>query len=115
MIGLQAAFLQQLLNIPERQRISKMPADRTENERRFCLPPLEDRRSRSHFTILSRCQPGPTEVATQPTGAEVSISATKASHAARAPSIGYRVQDHHALRRDERRAKAPAFVRHPPD
>lgn len=43
-----------------------MPADRTENERRFCLPPLEDRRSRSHFTILSRSQPGPTEVATQP-------------------------------------------------
>jgi len=57
MIGFQPAFLQQLLNIPERQRISKIPADRTENERRFCLPPLEDRRSRSHLTILSRCQP----------------------------------------------------------
>jgi hypothetical protein len=54
----QAAFLQQLLNIPQRQRISKIPADRTENELRFCLPPLEDRRSRSHFTILSRSQPG---------------------------------------------------------
>src|ERR1700730_6425481 len=57
MIGFQAAFVQQLLNVPQRQRISKIPADRTENERRFCLPPLEDRQSRSHFTILSRCQP----------------------------------------------------------
>ncbi len=66
MIGFQAAFLQQLLNIPQRQRISKIPADRTENERRFRLPPLEHRRSRSHFTILSPCQPGPAEVATQP-------------------------------------------------
>src|SRR5450631_1484866 len=56
MIGFQAAFLQQLLNVPQRQRISKIPADRAENERRFCLTPLEDRRSRSHFTILSRCQ-----------------------------------------------------------
>ena len=38
MIGLQAAFFQQLLNIAQRQRISKIPADCTENERRFCLP-----------------------------------------------------------------------------
>jgi hypothetical protein len=43
---------------PEATEKSKIPADRTENERRFCLPPLEDRRTRSHFTILSRCQPG---------------------------------------------------------
>src|ERR1022692_1657597 len=34
-------------------------AYRPENERRFCLPPLEDHRSRSHFTILSRCRAGP--------------------------------------------------------
>jgi hypothetical protein len=27
MIGFQAAFFQQLLNIPQRQRISKVPAD----------------------------------------------------------------------------------------
>src|SRR5580693_8102539 len=62
MIGFQTAFLQQLLNIAQRERISKIPADSTENERRFCLPPLEDLRSRRHFPILSRCQPGPTEV-----------------------------------------------------
>src|SRR5450755_2224519 len=66
MIGLQAAFLQQLLNIPRRQRITKIPADSTENERRFRLPQLKDRRSRSNVTILSGGQPGPKEVATQP-------------------------------------------------
>jgi hypothetical protein len=42
MIGFQTAFLQQLLNIAQPERISKIPADRAENERRFCLPPLED-------------------------------------------------------------------------
>src|SRR5580693_3833269 len=61
MIGFQTAFLQQLLNIAQPERISKIPADRAENERQFCLPPLEDLRSRRHFPILSRCQPGPTE------------------------------------------------------
>jgi hypothetical protein len=66
MISFKAAFLQRPLNIPQRQRISKIPADRTENQRWLCLPPLEDRRSRSHLTFLSRCQPGSTEVATQP-------------------------------------------------
>jgi hypothetical protein len=34
MISFQATFFQQLLNIPQRQRISKIP-DRTENETRF--------------------------------------------------------------------------------
>jgi hypothetical protein len=29
MIGFQAAFLKQLLNIPQRQGIAKVPADRT--------------------------------------------------------------------------------------
>ena len=62
----QPTFFQQFLDIPQRQRISKIQADRTENQRRFCLPPLEDRRPRTHFRILSRCQPGPTEVAKQP-------------------------------------------------
>jgi uncharacterized protein (DUF2252 family) len=52
MIGFQAAFLQQLLNIPQRQRISTIPADRTENQRRFCLPSLEDRRSRGPVELL---------------------------------------------------------------
>jgi geranylgeranyl pyrophosphate synthase len=66
MIDFQATFFQQFLDVPQRQRISKIPADRTENKRRFCLPPLEDRRPRTHFMILSRCQPRPTEVATQP-------------------------------------------------
>jgi hypothetical protein len=48
--------LQQFLNIAERERMSNIPADRTQNERRLRLPPLEDRWSRSHFTILSGCQ-----------------------------------------------------------
>jgi len=55
MIGL-TAFLQQLLNIPQ-QRISKIPADRTKKELRFCLPPLRHLKIVGRvtiFTILSR-------------------------------------------------------------
>jgi len=44
-----------------------------------------------------------------------SASAAKASRAARAPAIGYRLQDHHALCPDERRAKQPVFVQHRPE
>jgi hypothetical protein len=43
------------------------------------------------------------------------LRAAKTSRPARAPSIGYRLQDHHALCPDERRAEAPVSVRHPPD
>jgi hypothetical protein len=62
MIGIPTAFLQQFLNIAQRERISKIAADRTEHERRFRLPPFEDLRSRRDFPILSRCQPPHMEV-----------------------------------------------------
>jgi hypothetical protein len=56
-IDIETALLQQLLNIAQRQRIAKIPPDRTEYEAGFSLPPFEDRGSGSHFAILSRYQP----------------------------------------------------------
>jgi hypothetical protein len=63
---MEAALLQQLLNIAQRERIAKIPPDRTEYEAGFGLPPFEDRGSGSHFAILSRPQPAALKVATHP-------------------------------------------------
>jgi hypothetical protein len=52
--------------IPQRQRTSKIPADRTENERRLCLPPLGDRRSRSHFHGSFTLSAGPRKLQHNP-------------------------------------------------
>jgi len=61
-----ASPFQQLLNIAQRKRIAKIPPDCTEYEAGFGLPPFEDRRSGSHFAILSRHQPATLKVATHP-------------------------------------------------
>jgi hypothetical protein len=63
---METALLQQLLNIAQRKRIAKIPPDCTEYEAGFGLPPFEDRRSGSHFAILSRHQPATLKVATHP-------------------------------------------------
>src|SRR5271166_6026291 len=65
-IDIETALLQQLLNIAQRERIAKVPPDRAEYEAGFGLPPFEDRRSGSHFAILSRHQPATLKVATHP-------------------------------------------------
>src|ERR1019366_5596943 len=65
-IDIETALLQQLLNIAQRQRIAKIPPDRTKYEAGFGLPPFEDRGSGSHFAILSRHQPATPKVATHP-------------------------------------------------
>src|SRR5215831_20974563 len=44
-VGLQAAFIEQLFDIAERKRVSKIPAHRANNQFRSRLSPLEDRRS----------------------------------------------------------------------
>jgi hypothetical protein len=44
-IEMETALLQQLLDIAQRQRIAKIPPDRTEYEAGFGLPPFEDRGS----------------------------------------------------------------------
>src|SRR5664280_3816437 len=65
-INIETALLQQLLNIAQRQRIAKIPPDRTKYETGFGLPPFEDRGSGSHFPILSRHRPAALKVATHP-------------------------------------------------
>ena len=56
-VDVETTLLQQLLNIAQRERIAKIPSDRTKDDAGFGLPPLEDRRSGSHFAILSRHRP----------------------------------------------------------
>jgi hypothetical protein len=63
---IETALLQQLLNIAQRQRIAKIPADCTKYEAGFGLPPFEDRGSGYHCAILSRHQPATLKVATHP-------------------------------------------------
>jgi hypothetical protein len=65
-IDIETALLQQFLNIAQRQRIAKIPPDRTKYEAGFGLPPFEDRGSGYHFAILSRHQPATLKVATHP-------------------------------------------------
>ena len=59
MISLQPAFLEQLLHIPERQRIPQVPAHRAQDDRRLCLSPFENRRSGCHCGLLSAYQSMP--------------------------------------------------------
>ena len=68
MIDLETTLLQQLLNIAQRERIAKIPPDRTKDDAGFGLPPFEDRRSGYHFAIVSRHQPATPKVATPPFG-----------------------------------------------
>ena len=65
-IDIEAALLQQLLNIAQRQGVAKIPPNRTKDETVFGLPPLEDRGSGYHLAILSRHQPPSRKVATHP-------------------------------------------------
>jgi len=65
-VDAETALLQQFLSIAQRKRIAKVPPDRTKDDAGFGLPPFEDRRSGSHFAILSRHQPVTLKVATHP-------------------------------------------------
>ena len=53
MIGLQTTFLQQFSDIAQGKRVAKIPADRTENQLRLGLPPLEDRRPGCHWVLFT--------------------------------------------------------------
>jgi len=44
-VDIETTLLQQLLNIAQRERIAKIPSDRTKDDVWFGLPPFEDRRS----------------------------------------------------------------------
>ncbi len=55
-IDIETALLQQLLNIAQRERIAKVPPDRTKYDPGFGLPPFEDRGSGYHLAILSHHQ-----------------------------------------------------------
>jgi len=66
-IDIEIALLQQLLNIAQRERIAKLPPDRTKDDAGFGLPPFKDRRSVYHFAIVSQHQPATPKVATHPT------------------------------------------------
>jgi len=63
-IDFEISLLQQLLNISQRERIAKIPPDRTKDDAGFGLPPFEDRGSGSHFAILSRHHSATLKVAT---------------------------------------------------
>jgi hypothetical protein len=65
-IDIEIALLQQLLNIAQRERIAKLPPDRTKDDAGFGLPPFEDHRSGYHFAIVSRHQPATRKFATHP-------------------------------------------------
>jgi cytochrome c553 len=74
-IDIEIALLQQFLDIAQRERIAKIPPDRTKYEAGFGLPPFEDRGPGYHFAILSRHQPEILKVATHPCIVQV-LSAT---------------------------------------
>src|SRR5271167_1296980 len=65
-IDIETTLLQQLLNIAQRERIAKIPPDRTKYQTGLGLPPFEDRGSGYHFAILSRQPPATLKVATHP-------------------------------------------------
>jgi hypothetical protein len=64
-VDVETTLLEQFLNIAQRQRIAKIPPDRTKDDAGFGLPPFEDRGS-DYFAILSRHQPATLKVATHP-------------------------------------------------
>jgi len=53
-VDVETTLRQQLLNIAQRERIAKIPPDRTKDDAGFGLPLFEDRRSGYHFAIVSR-------------------------------------------------------------
>src|SRR5215469_10999832 len=65
-IRLQAALGEQLFDIAQRERISKIPAHSTKNQLWRGLPPLEDCRSGCVLHGLFRLPTTPTKVATHP-------------------------------------------------
>src|SRR5689334_21736471 len=52
MVSLQTTFLKQFFDIAQGKRVAKIPADRTKNQLRFGLPPLEDRRPGCHWVLF---------------------------------------------------------------
>jgi hypothetical protein len=75
MVNIQSALLQQLLNIAQRERIAKIPPDRTEYEGGFGQPPFEDRGWGFRLAILSRHQSPTLKVATHPEMMRISAKA----------------------------------------
>ena len=65
-VGLQAAFGEQLFDIAERERVPQIPAHGAKNQLRLRLSPLEDRRSDCLLHDLSGYQPQTAKVATHP-------------------------------------------------
>jgi len=61
----QAALLQELFDIAQRQRVSKVPTNGTKNDCGLGLPPFEDRWSSCHGSFQP-ISPGLREVATLP-------------------------------------------------
>jgi hypothetical protein len=64
-IGFQTTFREQLFDIAQRKRVTKIPADGTENQLRICLSPFKDRQPGRHFDISKLPAPLIMKVATQ--------------------------------------------------
>src|SRR5471030_1672314 len=65
-IRVQTALGEQLFDIAQRERVAKIPADRTKNQLRRRLPPFEDGRSGCVFHGRLSLPADPTKVATHP-------------------------------------------------
>jgi hypothetical protein len=52
-IGFQAALLQELFDIAQRQLVSKVPTNRTKDDSGLGLPPFKDRWSSRHESLFS--------------------------------------------------------------
>src|SRR6188472_835218 len=52
MVSLQTTFLKQFFDIAQGKRVAKIPADRTKNQLRLGVPPLEDRRPGCHGVLF---------------------------------------------------------------
>ena len=84
-IDMETALFQQLLNIAQRERLAKIPPDRTNYEAGFGLPPFEDRGSGSHFAIFSRHQQAALKVGTHPIQGLMALSHLPERQADRTP------------------------------
>jgi hypothetical protein len=76
-VRFQTTFLEQLFHIAQRKRIPKKPADRTKDQLRLGLPPLEDRRPGRHLGIFNLATLLRTKVATLPSKESTLLFATR--------------------------------------
>ena len=66
MVGLQTTFLKQFFDIAQGKRVAKIPPNRADNQLRFGLPPLEDRRPGCHSGLFKLPVTLSLKLATQP-------------------------------------------------